>query len=69
MNDVMRMEELNVAAVGLTSNRATDEQVEKLVRFARDVASNRITLLPDCDEAGEGDSKNCYEDWWKTVSK
>ena len=35
MNEVLRMETLGVAAVGLGSNRATDAQIEKLVRFAR----------------------------------
>lgn len=53
MNDVLRLETLGVAAVGLCSNKATDSQVEKLVRFAQQAADNRITLFPDCDEAGE----------------
>lgn len=53
MNDVMRLEELGVAAVGITSNKATDSQVEKLVRFAQLSAQNRITLFPDCDQEGE----------------
>jgi len=53
MNEVLRMETLGVAAVGLGSNKATDAQVEKLVRFARQAGDNRIVLMPDCDEEGE----------------
>lgn len=53
MNDVLRMETLGVAAVGLTSNKATGHQIEKLVRFAQTSAKNRVNLFPDCDAEGE----------------
>ena len=53
MNEVLRMTALKVAAIGLGSNRATDAQVEKIVRFARSAGRNRVLLLPDCDEEGE----------------
>lgn len=53
MNEVLRMEMLGVAAVGLGSNKATDAQVDKLVRFAEQASDNRIVLMPDCDEEGE----------------
>lgn len=53
MNEVLRMETLGVAAVGLGSNKATQTQVEKLIRFARQAGDGRIVLLPDCDEEGE----------------
>jgi len=52
-NDVIRLDTLDAAAVGLTSNRATDEQIAKIVRYARAAANGRIVLLPDCDEEGE----------------
>lgn len=52
-NDVIRLDCLDVAAVGLCSNKATDEQVEKIGRFARQVADGRVTLLPDTDPEGE----------------
>lgn len=64
MNDVIRMEELQVAAIGLTSNKPTDTQIETLVRFAQQTANNRITLLPDCDEEGEAGFKTLL---WKLV--
>ncbi len=53
MNDVIRLNELGVAAVGICSNQATDEQLEKLTRFARAAANGRIVLLPDNDDEGE----------------
>ena len=52
-NDVIRLDTLGVAAVGLCSNKVTDEQIEKLCRFARKTANGRIVLLPDNDPEGE----------------
>jgi 5S rRNA maturation endonuclease (ribonuclease M5) len=58
MNDVIRLNELGVAAVGVCSNQATDEQLEKLTRFARAVAGSRIVLVPDNDDEGESGFKD-----------
>ena len=66
MNDAMRLEELGVAAVGITSNKATDTQVQTLVRFAQQAANNRITLFPDCDEEGEAGFKDLL---WKLAEQ
>lgn len=66
MNDVLRMATLGVAAVGLGSNRATDAQVEKLVRFARLAGGNRVLLLPDCDDEGEAGFKDLL---WKLAEQ
>ena len=57
MNEVLRMDSLGVCAVGLGSTTATDAQITTLASHARSVAGNRITLLPDCDEAGEAGFK------------
>lgn len=62
MNDVIRLDELNLCAVGITSNRATETQVTSLVQFAQQVANNRILLFPDCDEEGESAFKDLL---WK----
>ena len=62
MNDVMRLDELKVAAVGLGSNKVTAEQLDKLTRFARQLTNNRILLMPDCDEEGEAGFKDLL---WK----
>ena len=53
MNDVIRLDTLGVGAVGICSNRGTDEQVAKIVKFAKKVAGGRVVLMPDCDEDGE----------------
>lgn len=52
-NDVMRLDCLGVAAVGLCSNKATDEQVEKITQFARQTAGGCVVLLGDNDSEGE----------------
>lgn len=52
-NDIINLNALGVAAVGLCSNKATDEQVEKIARFARRLAAGRVILMPDNDAEGE----------------
>lgn len=64
MNEVVRMDALGVAAVGLGSNKPTDDQVEKLTRFAKTAGGNRALLLPDCDEEGEQGFKELL---WRLV--
>jgi len=56
-NDVIRLDTLGIAAVGLCSNKATDEQVNKIVRFAKRLAAGRVVLMPDNDAEGEDGSK------------
>ena len=52
MNDVMRLDELGICAVGLGSNRATETQVGMITKFAHQVAGSRVILFPDRDEEG-----------------
>ena len=52
-NDIIQLDALGVAAVGLCSNKSTDEQVEKIARFARRLAAGRVILMPDNDTEGE----------------
>ena len=66
MNDVLRLEDLKVAAVALTSNRPTDQQIQTLTRFAQQTSNNRITLFPDCDEEGEAGFKELL---WKLAEQ
>lgn len=61
-NDVIRLDCLGVGAVGLCSNKATDEQVAKIGSFARQIAGGKVVLLPDTD--GEGEA-GCKELLWK----
>ena len=58
MNDVIRLNELEVAAVGICSNQATREQLDKLERYARSAPLERIVLLPDNDDEGESGFKD-----------
>lgn len=53
MNEVLRCEAAGIAAVALTSNKATEHQINTLTRFARRAGGNRVVLLPDCDDEGE----------------
>ena len=61
-NDVIRLDCLGVGAVGLCSNKATDEQVREITRFARQIAGGKVVLLPDTDTEGES---GCKELLWK----
>ena len=58
----MRLDELQLAAVGLGSNKIATEQLELLTHFARQLANNRIDFMPDYDEEGESGFKNLL---WK----
>jgi 5S rRNA maturation endonuclease (ribonuclease M5) len=58
MNDVIRLDELGVCAVGICSNKATEQQIEMLTKFARQVANNRVMLFPDQDEEGKAGFKD-----------
>ena len=53
MNDVIKLDSMGIAAVGICGNRATECQVDRIASFAQQVAKNRVVLLPDCDDEGE----------------
>ena len=61
-NDVIRLDTLGAPAVGLMSNTATELQLQKMIRFAKQTAGSRIVLLPDNDSDGE---KGFKELLWK----
>lgn len=61
-NDVIRLDALSVPAVGLCSNHVSREQVQKLTRWAHQLAGGRVTLMLDCDPEGEqGAKQSLYE--------
>ena len=62
MNDVIPLDELGICAVGLCSNRATETQIDAIVRFAKQVANNRVLLFPDNDQEGEAGFKELLWD-------
>ena len=53
MNDVLRLETLGAFAVGLGSNKATENQIAKMIELSNIYSDNRVVLMPDCDDEGE----------------
>jgi hypothetical protein len=51
-NDVIGLDNLGVPSLGILSNRITEQQVEKIARWAKQLASGRVMLMFDCDAAG-----------------
>ncbi|MEX1096299.1 MAG: toprim domain-containing protein [Planctomycetales bacterium] len=56
-NDVIALDALGVPAVGLCSNTISKAQVQKLARWAQQLSGGTVTLLLDCDAAGENGAK------------
>jgi hypothetical protein len=56
-NDVLALDALGIPAVAIMSNKLTVEQVAKVERFARSLASGKVTILFDADEAGDQGAK------------
>lgn len=56
-NDVIGLDNLAVPAVGLCSNRMTDEQATKIERWSRQLSDGKVMLLLDCDEPGDAGAK------------
>ena len=65
-NDVIALDGLGIPAVGLCSNSVTEEQVEKLVRWANELAGGVIMLMLDCDAEGENGAKQSL---WKLAQR
>jgi 5S rRNA maturation endonuclease (ribonuclease M5) len=57
-NDVIALDALGVPAVGLCSNVVAKQQAAKLVQFAKLISRGRLTLMLDCDPAGEAGAKD-----------
>lgn len=56
-NDVIGFDNLGIPAVAIMSNRMTEAQGEKIVRWAKLVAAGQVTLMFDCDAAGTEGAK------------
>lgn len=65
-NDVIALDCLGIPAVGLCSNTVTDEQAEKLARWANELADGVVTLMLDCDPEGENGAKQAL---WKLAQR
>lgn len=56
-NDVLALDALGVPAVAICSNRITREQVAKVVRWAKQLAGDKVSLMFDCEGAGDEGAK------------
>lgn len=60
-NDVLALDFLKQPSLGLMSNRITDAQVDKLVRFREQTGAPGITILLDQDEQGRIGAAQVFE--------
>ena len=56
-NDVIGLDNLGVPAVGVMSNRITETQVEKVVRFVKLLSRGKVALFFDADGPGDDGAK------------
>ena len=62
MNDVLAAAANGILAVGLCSNRIAEGQIEKLVRWSKELSGGKVTLMLDNDPEG-------YEGAMESVAK
>ncbi len=56
-NDVIGLDNLGIPSLGIMSNRMTDAQGEKVIRFAQQLGINRVNLMFDCEDSGTAGAK------------
>jgi hypothetical protein len=56
-NDVIGLDRLGVPAVGVMSNRMTEAQGERITRWVRQHACDRVTVMFDCESTGVDGAK------------
>ena len=56
-NDVINLDTLGIPALAIMSNRMTDAQGEKVIRFAKLLGTSRVNLMFDCDNLGTAGAK------------
>jgi len=56
-NDVIGLDNLGVPSLGIMSNRMTEAQGEKIIRWAKQLASGRVVLMFDCQPSGTEGAK------------
>ena len=57
LNDVVGLDNIGIPAVAICSNRITQAQVEKIVRWSQQLANGKVTLLFDCEPTGDDGAK------------
>ena len=63
--DTLAMHAKRVMSLAMMSNRITDEQVEKVVRLAREVGYNRVGIMHFADGPGDDGTKDTL---WKLLA-
>jgi hypothetical protein len=56
-NDVIGLDNLGIPAVAIMSNRITERQVEKICRWAAQLAGGKVVILFDADSPGDEGAK------------
>ena len=56
-NDVIGLDNLGIPAVAIMSNRITEHQIEKIARWAKQLANGKVSLLFDCEQTGDDGAK------------
>ena len=56
-NDVIGLDNLGVPALAIMSNRMTEAQGEKVIRFAQQLGIHRVNLMFDCEDSGTPGAK------------
>ena len=56
-NDVIALDVIGVPAIGICSNKMTEEQVAKIERWAKRLGGGRVSLMFDCDAMGDEGAK------------
>ena len=64
-NDVLGLDALSVPAIAIMSNKITDEQTDKVERWARSLANGKVTILFDADESGDNGAKEAL---WSSLN-
>lgn len=54
---MLGLDALRVPAIAIMSNKITTEQVSKIERWAKSLASGKVSLLFDADEPGDNGAK------------
>lgn len=57
-NDVIGLDNQGIPSLGILSNRMTDAQGEKIVRFAKQLGVSRVNLMFDCEATGTEGAKD-----------
>ena len=56
-NDVIGLDNLGIPAVAIMSNRITEQQIEKVARWAKLLANGKVTLMFACEQTGDDGAK------------